>query len=129
MGDDRLDLALLLEILQAPPRQGAVDLQSVDEGGDCDKAVRLDIFVELLGGGLVKQDGVLSLVLDCKEDARSAEAHSTNCFISERSSRRQDCRLQIAKILQEIDGELALSLRPLLLLLLRTGARCGGHCR
>ncbi len=64
--NDRLDLALLLEILQAPSRKGAVDLQSVDEGGDCDEAIGLNIFVELLGGGLVKQDGVLGLVLYCK---------------------------------------------------------------
>lgn len=66
MRDNRLDLALLLEILQTRPCERAVDLQSVDEGGYCDEAVRLDIFVELLGGGLVEDDSVLGLVLDCR---------------------------------------------------------------
>lgn len=59
-----LDHALLLEVLDAAPRERAVDLHAVDEGGDGDEAVRLDILVELLGGGLVEDDGVLGLVLD-----------------------------------------------------------------
>jgi hypothetical protein len=59
-----LDLALFLQVLQAPSCQGTVDLESVDEGGYCDEAIRLDIFVELLRGGLVQQDSVLGLVLD-----------------------------------------------------------------
>lgn len=46
--NDRLDLTLLLQILQALPREGTIDLQSVDEGGNCDETVGLDIFVELL---------------------------------------------------------------------------------
>lgn len=62
-----LDLSLLLQVLQAPPCEGAVDLESVDEGGDRHKAVGLDIFIELVGSGLVKDDGVLGLVLDCSE--------------------------------------------------------------
>ena len=73
MRNDRLDLTLLLEVLQAPPRERAVDLHSVDEGGDCDETVGLDILVELLGSGLVKQDGVLGLVLDCIGDCNVSQ--------------------------------------------------------
>lgn len=61
---DGLDHALLLEVEEALASQGAVDLHAVDENGDGDEAVGLDILVELLGGGLVQDDGVLSLVLD-----------------------------------------------------------------
>lgn len=64
VGDDGLDHALLLEVSKALSRQRAVDLQSVDEGGDGDEAVRLHILVELVRGGLVEDDGVLGLVLD-----------------------------------------------------------------
>lgn len=65
MCDDRLDLALLLEVLEAPASQGAVDLHAVDEGSDSDEAVRLDILVELLRDGLVEHNSMLGLVLDC----------------------------------------------------------------
>ena len=65
VGDNGLDLALLLEVLQASSRQRAVDLHSVDEDGNCDEAVGLDILVELLGSVLVEHDGMLGLVLDC----------------------------------------------------------------
>jgi hypothetical protein len=64
VGDNRLDHALLLEVGKALAGQRAVDLHAVDEGSDGDEAVRLDILVELLRGGLVEQDGVLCLVLD-----------------------------------------------------------------
>ncbi|CEI69527.1 unnamed protein product [Fusarium venenatum] len=60
----RLDDALLLEVGKALSGQRTVDLHSVDEGGDSDQTVRLNILVELLGGGLVEDDGVLGLVLD-----------------------------------------------------------------
>ena len=62
--NNRLDQALLLEVPEALPGERAVDLHSVDEGSDGDETVRLDILVELLGGGLVEDDGVLGLVLD-----------------------------------------------------------------
>lgn len=65
--DNSLDLTLLLEILQALACQRTVDLKSVDQGGDGHKSVRLDILVELVGSGLVEEDGVLGLVLDCDE--------------------------------------------------------------
>lgn len=64
MSDDRLDDALLLEVVEALSCQRAVDLHSVDEGGDGDEAVSLHILVELVGSGLVEEDGVLGLVLD-----------------------------------------------------------------
>ena len=64
MSDDRLDHALLLEVGQALTSERTVDLHSVDEGGDGDETVRLHILVELLGSGLVEDDGVLGLVLD-----------------------------------------------------------------
>lgn len=63
--NDGLDLALLLEVLEAPAGERAVDLHAVDEGGDGDEAVRLDVLVELLRSGLVEHDGMLGLVLDC----------------------------------------------------------------
>ena len=64
MLNNGLDDALLLEVLDALPCQRAVDLHAVDEGGNGDETVGLDILVELLGGGLVEDDGVLGLVLD-----------------------------------------------------------------
>ena len=64
MCNHRLDDALLLEVSKALTSQRTVDLHSVDESGDGDQTVRLNILVELLGGGLVEDDGVLGLVLD-----------------------------------------------------------------
>lgn len=72
MRNDRLDLALLLKVLQALAGQRAVNLESVDECSDGDETVRLDILVQLLRGGLVENDGVLGLVLDCAQDVMSA---------------------------------------------------------
>lgn len=63
--DNGLDLSLLLEVLEALAGQGAVDLEPVDEGGDGDETVGLDVLVQLVGSGLVEDDGVLRLVLDC----------------------------------------------------------------
>jgi hypothetical protein len=62
-----LDLPLLLEVLQTFPRQRAIDLESVNEGRDGNKAVGLHVLVQLVGGGLVEKDGVLSLILDCTD--------------------------------------------------------------
>jgi hypothetical protein len=64
--DNGLDLSLLLQVLEALACQRAVDLQSVDQSGDGDETVGLDVLVELLRGGLVENDGVLGLVLDCE---------------------------------------------------------------
>jgi hypothetical protein len=64
VGNDGLDDAPLLEVSDALAGQRAVDLKTVDEGGDGHKTVGLDILVELVRGGLVEDDGVLGLVLD-----------------------------------------------------------------
>lgn len=66
MANDLLDLTTLLEVSKALTGKAAVDLVTVDEGGDGDQTVGLDILVELLGGGLVEDDGVLGLVLNCE---------------------------------------------------------------
>lgn len=65
MLDDLLDLALLLEVGERLAGERAVDLQPVDERGNGDQTVRLDVLVELVGSGLVEDNGVLGLVLDC----------------------------------------------------------------
>jgi hypothetical protein len=64
VANDLLDLSLLLKISEGPAGQAAVDLQTVDKGGDGDQAVGLDILLESLGSLLLKDDGVLGLVLD-----------------------------------------------------------------
>lgn len=58
------DHALLLEVGDALAGQRTVDLHAVDEGGNSDEAVGLNVLVELLRSGLVENDGVLGLVLD-----------------------------------------------------------------
>lgn len=65
--DDLLDLAVGLELSKSLAGERAVDLQSVDEDGNGDEAVGLDILVETLSKGLVEDDGVLGLVLDCED--------------------------------------------------------------
>jgi len=97
--DHLLDLSLLLEVLEALACERAVDLESVDEGGDGNEAVRLDVLVELVGSGFVKEDGVLGLVLNC--DAKPRQS------------------IVVASI-QHRKNSLTLSLGPLLLLLLST---------
>jgi hypothetical protein len=64
VANDLLDLSLLLKISEGPAGQAAIDLQTVDKGGDGDQAVGLDILLESLGSLLLKDDGVLGLVLD-----------------------------------------------------------------
>lgn len=64
MANDLLDQTLLLQVGQGLAGQAAVDLETVNQGRDGNQAVGLDILVELLGGGLVEDDGVLGLVLD-----------------------------------------------------------------
>lgn len=65
VADDLLDLALLLKIGERTTGKRAVDLQSVDKGGDGDEAVGLNFLLETVRSGLVEDDGVLGLVLDC----------------------------------------------------------------
>lgn len=64
MADNLLDLTLGLEVGKGLAGKGAVDFQTIDEGGNGDQAVGLNILVELLKGGLLEDNGVLSLVLD-----------------------------------------------------------------
>lgn len=65
MLNDGLDDTLLLEVGKGLAGERAVDLQTIDEDGNGDEAVRLNILLELLVGVLVEDDGVLGLVLDC----------------------------------------------------------------
>lgn len=64
VADNLLDLAALLEVSESLAGKAAVDLETIDEGGDGDQAVGLDILVELLSNSLVEDNGVLGLVLD-----------------------------------------------------------------
>lgn len=70
--DNLLDGALGFEIVQGLAGERAVDLQAVDEDGDGDQAVGLDILVETLLEGLVEDDGVDGLVLDYSRKSTSA---------------------------------------------------------
>ena len=65
MRNNLLNDALLLEIVQGLAGQGAVDLQPVDEHGGRDEAVGLHVLLQLFGGVLVEDDGVVGFVLDC----------------------------------------------------------------
>lgn len=65
MTDNLLDLAVCLEVGKRFPCERTVNLQAIDEGGDGDEAVGLDILLELVVGLLVEHDGVVGLVLDC----------------------------------------------------------------
>jgi hypothetical protein len=62
---DLFDLSLFLEVPQSLPSQAAINLQSIDEGSNSDETVRLNIFVEFVGGGFVENDGMVGLVLYC----------------------------------------------------------------
>lgn len=70
VANNLLDGTLGLEVVQGLACEGAVDLQAIDEDGDGDEAVRLDVLVETLLEGLVEDDGVDGLVLHCSEDLR-----------------------------------------------------------
>ena len=80
MSDNLLDLAVRLEIVQRFPCKRTVNLQTIDEGGNGDEAVRLDILLELVVDLLVEDHGVVGLVLDyasvsggsCSRDFESA---------------------------------------------------------
>jgi hypothetical protein len=64
VSDNLLDLTVGLEVGKRFPGERAVDLQTIDEGGDGDEAVGLDILLELVVGLLVEDNSVLGLVLD-----------------------------------------------------------------
>lgn len=65
VANNLLDGTLLLEVGEGPAGKRAVDLETIDKGGDGDEAVRLNVLVQLVRGLLVEDDGVLGLVLDC----------------------------------------------------------------
>jgi hypothetical protein len=65
--NDLLDLTVSLKVVKSLAGKAAVDLETIDKGGDGDQTVRLNILLQLVVGGLVENDGVLGLVLDCKE--------------------------------------------------------------
>lgn len=64
VSNNLLDDTSLLQILEATAGKGAVNLQTIDQHSDGDESVGLDILVELLGNGLVEDDGVLGLILN-----------------------------------------------------------------
>ena len=65
VANNLLDGTLGLEVGEGAAGEGAVDLQAIDKDGDGDEAVGLDLLVEALLEGLVKDDGVDGLVLHC----------------------------------------------------------------
>ncbi len=65
MSDNLLNLTIGLKVGKRFPCERAVDLQAIDECGNSNEAVGLDILLELVVGLLVENDGVLGLVLDC----------------------------------------------------------------
>ena len=68
MRNHLLDHTLLLQLPQRMARDRSIDLHAVDEGGNGNETVRLDVLVEALDGLLVEDDGVVGLVLDCSKD-------------------------------------------------------------
>ena len=76
MTDDLLDLAVSLKVVESLAGKAAVDLETIDKGGDGDQTVGLDILLKLVVGGLVENDGVLGLVLDCRAKDMSVKC----CF-------------------------------------------------
>ena len=76
MSDNLLDLAVGLEVGKRFPCDRAVDLQAIDEGGNGDEAVGLDILLELVVDLLVENDGVLGLVLDYRNVSRASSLRS-----------------------------------------------------
>lgn len=110
MRDNLLDDALLLQVGQTSASDGAVDLHSVDQDRDGDQAVGLDIFVKLVRGGLVEEDGVLGLVLDY------------NAIQSVMGLKVAAPAVKVYRSAEEQSrGSRTLSLRPLLLSLLGSG--------
>jgi hypothetical protein len=64
VADNLLDLAVILKLLESLAGQAAVDLETVDKGGNGDQTEVLDVLLETLGGLLLEDDGVVGLVLD-----------------------------------------------------------------
>lgn len=64
MSHNLLDLSLLFQIVQRLPRKTTINLKSVDKGGNRDEPIRLNIFVEFVGSGFIKDNCVIGLVLN-----------------------------------------------------------------
>lgn len=64
MSNNLLDLTVGLEVCKCFPCERAVNLQTIDERGNGDEAVGLNILLEFVVGLLVQDDGVVGLVLD-----------------------------------------------------------------
>lgn len=83
--DDLPDLTFLLEGVQSLTGETAVDLETINKGGDGDQTVGLDFLVESLKGGLLEDNSVLGLVLDCTKMSACCNLHrapsSSNDFV------------------------------------------------
>lgn len=77
MLDNLLDLTLLLQVIEGLAGKTSVDLETIDKRSDGDEAVGLHIFVQAFGGGLVEDNGVVGLVLDCRK--RKKKFKSASC--------------------------------------------------
>ena len=62
---DLSDHALLLQVVKCCSGERAVDFEAIDKHGDGDEAVGLHVFLQLFGGVLIEDYGVVGLVLDC----------------------------------------------------------------
>ena len=123
MTDNLLDLALSLEVLEGFPGERTVDLETIDEGGNGDQAVRLDILVELVGDVLVEDDSVLGLVLDYKSISTALASSRCRACRVVRWRRRSLCAVNGERRCECRSRTLALG--PLLLLLLASSCcRC-----
>lgn len=68
--DHLLNDTLFLQVLQRLPSKRSVDFQTIDEDGDGDETVGLNIFLKFVGGGLIEDDGMLGFVLDYDSQLR-----------------------------------------------------------
>ncbi len=64
MSNNLLDLTICLQISKRFPCERAIDFQAIDECGNGNEAVGLDILLELVVGLLVEDNGVVGLVLN-----------------------------------------------------------------
>lgn len=124
MTDNLLDLTVGLEVVEGLACERTVDLEAIDEGGDGDQAVRLDILVELVGDALVEDDSVLGLVLDCRMVSpvlTQVPCARCRCAQCGWSSARPGAHGRFVKCWCCVRRSRTLALGPLLLLLLASG--------
>ena len=81
VANNLLDGTLGLEVGEGAAGEGAVDLQAIDKDGDGDEAVGLDLLVEALLEGLVKDDGVDGLVLHCSANLGQRLFRFASCVL------------------------------------------------